>query len=126
MIRFSEIGTVTIRVRHKRGGVQRAWVKVAQPNAWKLRAQVVWEQTHGPLPRGMGVHHKDENTLNDELANLEATTKAAHMETHRPGFNETRLKNSTLARRRLRWSTKSKTGKRTGRHPADCVCEIHR
>lgn len=112
------LGTVTIRTRHKRGGVRRAWVKVAQPNVWKLRAQVVWEASNGPLPPGMGVHHKDEDTLNDVLANLEATTKAEHLAAHRDGFDEAkRIASFTETRRAQRWSTKSKIGKRVGAPP---------
>lgn len=126
MSRAAPIGTVTIRTRHKRGGVKRAWVKIAQPNVWKLRAQDVWEAFHGPLPAGMGVHHKDEDTLNDAIGNLEAVTKAAHLAEHRAGFDHAkRIAKSIKSRRERRWSTKSKT-KRTGRHPASCTCEAHR
>lgn len=119
------IGTVRIRTRHKRGGEQRAWVKVAEPNRWRLRAHVVWETTHGPLPRGMSVHHLDENKLNDDPANLKLLTKAEHLSEHRSGFdNASRIANFVKERRRVRWSTKSRT-KRTGAPPKWTPAQLH-
>ncbi len=110
------VGTVRIRTRHKRGGVQRAWVKVAEPNSWKLRAQVVWEAAKGPMPRGTVVHHKDDDKLNDAIGNLELLTKAAHLAEHRPEFADKIEANLIAHRRARRWSTKSAT-KRTGAPP---------
>lgn len=111
------VGTVRIRTRHKRDGVQRAYVKIAEPNVWVLRAHHVWEQVNGPIPRGMGIHHADEDKLNDDIDNLGLVTKARHIAHHRESHRERRLAASAEARRRLRWSTKSKT-KRTGRPPS--------
>jgi len=108
------IGSVTVRTRHGRRGEQRAWVKVAEPNVWRLRAQVVWETQNGPIPFGAVVHHRDENTLNDDAANLELLSKAKHLATHRPEFADRAVAGLVRARRERRWSTKSAT-KRTGR-----------
>lgn len=110
------VGTVRIRTRHGRGGERRAWVKVAEPNSWKLRAQVVWEAANGPLPRGHVVHHKDGDKLNDALDNLEALTKASHLAEHVEVYRDDLVANLVAARRERRWSTKSAT-KRTGRPP---------
>jgi hypothetical protein len=118
------VGTVRIRTRHKRDGERRAWVKVAEPNVWKLRAQVVWEAVNGPLPRGQVVHHRDEDKLNDVIDNLVALTKGAHLNEHRAGHNTKRVASSSATRRARRWSTKSTT-KRTGRHPNGCDCGAH-
>lgn len=74
------IGTVKIRT-HK-GDLPRAWVKVANPNIWRLRAVVVWEATHGPLPAGRVVHHRDRDQLNDAPENLQALTRSAHNQEH--------------------------------------------
>jgi HNH endonuclease len=76
------VGTVTMR-RHKYDK-PRMWLKVAEPNVWKLRAVVVWERKHGRLPRGHIVHHKDHDTLNDSPRNLEALTRAEHVREHKP------------------------------------------
>lgn len=93
------VGTVSVRRRHGRGGEPRAWVKVSEhPNVWRLRAVVVWEAAHGPLPRGRLVHHRDRDTLNDALENLEATTRADHLLEHRPEFEEKRVAAATKAR----------------------------
>lgn len=83
------IGAVSIRTR-KRDGKSRAWVKVADPNKWMLRSQLVWISEHGPIPVGYVVHHKDRNTLNDALDNLELLTVAEHISEHRNEFQKRR------------------------------------
>lgn len=118
------VGTVTIRTRHGRGGIRRAWVKIAEPNVWVLRARAAWEQHNGPIPKGMGIHHKDENPLNDELDNLELVTKKEHLLRHIDAYHKTSVPKLVAARRDRRWSTKSKT-KRVGRHPRGCDCPLH-
>jgi hypothetical protein len=119
------VGTVRVRTRYERGGIKRAYVKVAEPNVWRLRAMVVWEQHHGPIPAGMGIHHRDEDTLNDDINNLEAVSKAEHLAIHRPAFKDRAIASFIRARRERRWSTKSAT-KRVGRHPKNCDCPLHR
>lgn len=81
------VGTVTERV--DKGGSTRAWVKVAEPNKWRERAIVNWELFHGkPLPKGKVVHHRDRNTLNDSSSNLQALTRAEHIQVHREELHE--------------------------------------
>lgn len=75
------VGSVTVRT-HKDDS-PRAWVKIAEPNVWKLRAVVVWEVTHGPLPEGHLVHHRDRDSMNDDPTNLQAMTRPQHLEEHR-------------------------------------------
>lgn len=99
-------------------------MKVAEPNIWKPRAVVVWEAANGPLPDDCGVHHKDEDTLNDDLQNLEKVTQAEHLDRHRAAYRPKIVANLVKARRQRRWSTRSAT-KRTGRHPAGCACAVH-
>jgi hypothetical protein len=111
------VGSVTIRTRHKRGGERRAWVKVAEPNVWKLRAVLVWEEHHGPVPRGMVVHHEDGDKLNDVISNLKMMSKAEHLAEHAPDYLTDRIRTFTQSRQAARWSTKSTT-KRTGRPAA--------
>jgi hypothetical protein len=74
------IGSVT--VRQHRGDSPRAWVKVAEPNTWALRAAHVWEGLHGPIPPGQVIHHEDGDTLNDQPDNLRLITKAEHRQLH--------------------------------------------
>lgn len=113
-VRYS-VGTVRVRT-FRRSKDQRAFVKVAEPNTWELRAHVVWKSANGPIPPGMGIHHADGNKLNDAVGNLELVSKAAHLEIHRPEFHHRCIANLVAARRARRWSTKSAT-KRVGRPP---------
>ena len=119
------VGTIRIRTRHKRYGKQRVFIKIADPNIWIEFARFRWEQLHGPIPRGMGIHHKDENSLNDEPENLVLVSKAQHLGLHRPSFEIKRIANFVATRRKRRWSTKSDRGKHVGRHPLQCDCPLH-
>ncbi len=90
-VNWTAVGTVRIRT-FRRHNNQRAFVKVAEPNIWKLRAVVNWEQTHGPIPSGLFLHHLDHDSLNDDVRNLALVDRAAHLRLHRPDFEERRLK----------------------------------
>jgi hypothetical protein len=76
------VGSVRVR-RETHTGLDRAWVKTAEPNEWRKRAVVVWEAIHGPVPRGSVAHHRDRNSLNDEPANLQAMTRKEHADERR-------------------------------------------
>lgn len=41
-----------------------------------------WEDAHGPIPEKHEIHHKDEDTLNNELDNLECVSKSWHRAHH--------------------------------------------
>ena len=45
-------------------------VKVAMPNLWKYKHRIVWEQTHGEIPKGYVVVFKDQNRRNFSPDNL--------------------------------------------------------
>jgi len=78
----SAVGTVTLRHR-QREQHRRAFVKIAQPDVWRERAVVVWEQHFGrKVPAGFVVHHKDRDPLNDSIDNLEAMSRADHAREH--------------------------------------------
>lgn len=78
--RRADIGAISFRKTHD--GNLRAFVKVAHPDKWKLRAIKVWEDANGPVPRGKIIHHDDRDTLNDDLENLMCLTKAEHIIEH--------------------------------------------
>lgn len=42
----------------------------------------VWEHFNGPIPRGMQVHHRDQNKLNNEIDNLELLSASEHATRH--------------------------------------------
>lgn len=111
------LGTIRVRTRKKRNNIRRAFIKTAQPNTWILLAHYIWRQHHGDIPSGMSIHHKDRNTLNDDITNLELLSKAQHLAEHRCEFQEKAIASFVKTRRLLRWSTKSTT-KRTGRPPS--------
>lgn len=50
-------------------------VKVAEPNVWKFKHRLVWEQAHGEIPQGSVVCFKDGNKTNCNLDNLILLTK---------------------------------------------------
>lgn len=45
-------------------------VKVADPGKWRLKHRVIWEEAHGPIPRGHNVQFRDGNSQNLSLDNL--------------------------------------------------------
>lgn len=71
-----------LRVRKDKNGTKRAWVKVAQPNNWRLRAVVSFEAVNGPILTGLVIHHVDRDALNDDPSNLKALTRAQHLVEH--------------------------------------------
>lgn len=76
------VGSETVRT--DKNGRPRAYVKLAEPNVWRERAILTWEKRHGfPVPEGMVIHHRDRDSLNDEPDNLQAMTRAEHVEEHR-------------------------------------------
>ncbi len=108
------VGTVRVRTRYKRRNEKRNFIKVSEPNEWVLFSRYVWENKNGKIRENMLIHHKDGNKLNDSIDNLELVSKSEHISIHRDEFEKKRIELSAKARRKIRWSTKSKT-KRTGR-----------
>lgn len=90
------LGTERVRQRRNRLDQPRVWVKVAE-HEWKLRAVLVWEREHGLLPKGIVVHHRDRNSLNDVPENLVALTRAEHIVEHRAEYEEKRRKACSIA-----------------------------
>ena len=83
-----------IRIRTDRSGNLRAWIKVSDDKHssydWRANAVVVWERVHGSIPHGFVVHHKDRDTLNDIIPNLELQSRADHMKEHKHEFETAR------------------------------------
>ena len=84
------VGSETIRQHHHEKN-ERVWVKVAEPSVWKLRAVYNWEAQNGSVPKGSVVHHKDRDSLNDSLDNLQVMTRAEHINEHRYDRKESLL-----------------------------------
>lgn len=46
----------------------------------------VWEFYNGKIPKGFEIHHKDENTYNNKIENLELLSQEEHYEKHKDDF----------------------------------------
>jgi hypothetical protein len=80
------IGDVKIRKRKSERG-ERAYIKIAEPKKWELRAKLVWILHNGSIPKGNIIHHKDRNTLNDCIDNLKCLTPSEHLKEHFDEFS---------------------------------------
>ena len=56
-------------------------VKVAEPNKWRLKHRVIWEQHNGSVPAGFNVQFKNHNPLDCRIENLYLISKAEQMRT---------------------------------------------
>lgn len=57
-------------------------VKVAEPNKWRLKNRVVWEQANGPIPPGHNVQFRNGNKLDCRLENLYLIDRRVQFMTH--------------------------------------------
>ena len=58
-------------------------MKVAEPNKWRMKHRIVWEEHHGKIPDGQNVIFLDGNKLNTEIENLALVTNSEHLEMNR-------------------------------------------
>ena len=54
-------------------------IKIAEPNVFKLKHRLIWENEIGPIPAGHNIQFKDGNRLNCELENLYIITRAEQL-----------------------------------------------
>lgn len=64
---YRPVGYECVRRNH---GTQYIYIKVAQGKKMQPKHRWVWEQAHGPIPKGYNVQFKDGNTLNCDIDNL--------------------------------------------------------
>lgn len=79
-------------------------VKVAEPNVWRQRSHIAWEEANRkPLPDGWIVRHVDGDPLNDEPGNLVALSRGQHLkiilEDPEVGAKMQKLKNKATKKR---------------------------
>lgn len=74
------VGTVRLRHGHKDrpGSHPYYWQKVAEPNVWKMKHVIEWEEHNGPVPEGCMVTFANGDTLDWQIGNLILETKAQH------------------------------------------------
>ena len=75
------VGTITIRIGKNK--TRRRWIKTEDPDVWVEYAKYVWIKNNGEIPKGLLIHHIDEDCLNDDDSNLALVTRAAHINLHR-------------------------------------------
>lgn len=51
-------------------------IKVAEPNKWRLKHNIVWEQHHGSIPKGSVIVFLDSNKLNVDISNLKLISRS--------------------------------------------------
>jgi hypothetical protein len=61
---YLSVGTETVR------GEGYIWVKVADPDKWKEKHRIIWEEANGPVPEGYVVIFANRNPLDVRLENL--------------------------------------------------------
>lgn len=82
IIRRSSFKKGYVPPNHKPVGYERKtkdgyWeVKVAEPRTFKSKHRILWEQHHGPIPKGVNIVFIDGNTDNITIENLRAETLA--------------------------------------------------
>lgn len=62
-------------------------VKVAEPNVWKLKHRVIWEEHYGPIPEGQLICFKDGNHMNFDIDNLAMVDKSTSVRMSRLGIH---------------------------------------
>lgn len=58
--------------------------------------RAVWEYYNGPIPAGYQIHHKDGNTANNDISNLECLPSAQHFAEHLPQIIERNTSEKSL------------------------------
>lgn len=66
----------TERVDSKDGYI---YVKIAEPNVWKQKHHILWEEYHGPIPKGHVITFLDGNKNNVVIENLAMITNAENL-----------------------------------------------
>lgn len=56
-------------------------VKVAEPNKWRAKHRIVWEQHHGPIPPGYNIQFRNHDKLDCRIENLYMISRAEQMRT---------------------------------------------
>lgn len=51
-------------------------VKIAEPNVWKYKHHIIWEEHNGPIPKGMNITFLDGNNRNFDISNLAMVSNA--------------------------------------------------
>jgi hypothetical protein len=78
-----------IPINHREVGSERVNVdgyieiKISEPNVWRMKHNVVWEEHNGKIPEGHKIIFLDRNPLNCDISNLEIVSNAVLLEMNR-------------------------------------------
>lgn len=61
-------------------------VKVADPDVWKLKHRIVWEQHNGPIPEGGLVVFRDGDPQNTDISNLALIDRSVNVKLNQMGI----------------------------------------
>ncbi|WP_312428338.1 HNH endonuclease signature motif containing protein [Lacrimispora sp.] len=79
------VGTESVRCNYKKGQ-KYLYVKVAEPNRWRMKHILVWEKHHGPVPKGKIIIFLDGNVLNTDIDNLMMIDRSVHARMNQLGL----------------------------------------
>ena len=54
-------------------------VKTQEPNVFKLKHRLIWEEHNGPIPKGYNIQFRDKNPLNCSIENLYMISRSMQM-----------------------------------------------
>lgn len=77
---WKPIGTETIRSDGY------TWVKIAEPNKWREKHALIWENANGPVPKGYVLLFADGNQRNITLENLILVSRAQLVRLNQKGL----------------------------------------
>lgn len=89
----------TVRLRKDSGGRHYYWVKVEQPNKWRMKHVVDWENTHGKVPEGYMVVFANGDSTDCRMDNLLLSTRAQNAVRNRWGLHAYDLESAKVANR---------------------------
>lgn len=86
------VGTESIR-RSKKKNEAYVYVKVAEPNKWRMKHIIEWEKVNGPIPKGMVIIFLDGDSTNTDISNLQMVSRKVNA---RINQNHLRYKDANL------------------------------
>jgi hypothetical protein len=88
----TEYGTYpkTIYTHFGKASIEKGYYRITtkkEGNQGKRLHKLIYEKYNGPVPKGYHIHHKDGNSLNNNLNNLQCLTENEHHSLHKSGEN---------------------------------------
>lgn len=71
---YLPVGSIT--VRHDKNGHDYHWIKVSDPNKWKMLHVKMWEDANGRIPEGYCINFCNGNTMDCRLENMMLVSRA--------------------------------------------------